>query len=168
LIVTHAPPRDDVIRGTDELRNDVWADGWWSGPTWPDVAARERRYGLDGRDERLDSLVMESRDRLANLALFGAAAVVWILVGLVVTTRDPREDPVAGFVGALLWLVVFARHRRIAYRGDWGRAVRRGAWVAVVVTVLVVLRLQGLFEPAIALFIITIVLVAEATLSVER
>jgi hypothetical protein len=129
----------------------------------------------------LDSVVMESRDRLANLALFGAAAVVWILVGLVVTTRDPRLDAGAGFLGAgliglalgftmtpLFWLVTFARHRRIAYRGDWLRAGRRGAWVAIVVTVLVVLRLQGLFEPAIALFIVTIVLVAEATLSVER
>jgi hypothetical protein len=31
-----------------------------------------------------------------------------------------------------------------------------------------VLRLQGLFEPAIALFILAMVVVAEATLSVER
>lgn len=124
---------------------------------------------------------MEARDRLTNLALFGAAALVWILVGLVVTTRDPRTDPGAGFVGAILiglavgltvaplfWLSVFARHRRIAYRGDWIRAIRRGAWVTVVVAVLVVLRLQGLFEPAIALFILAMVVVAEATLSVER
>ena len=124
---------------------------------------------------------MEARDRLANVALFLAAGLVWILVGLVVTTRDPTIDPGAGFVGAILiglavgltamplfWLSVFARHRRIAYRGDWIRAIRRGAWVMVVVTVLVVLRLQGLFEPAIALFILAMVLVAEATLSVER
>jgi hypothetical protein len=124
---------------------------------------------------------MEARDRLTNLALFGAAALIWILVGLVVTTRDPRTDPGAGFVGAiviglavgltvmpLFWLSVFARHRRIAYRGDWIRAIRRGAWVTVVVAVLVVLRLQGLFEPAIALFILAMVVVAEATLSVER
>jgi len=124
---------------------------------------------------------MEARDRLTNLALFGAAALIWILVGLVVTTRDPRTDQGAGFVGAILiglavgltvmplfWLSVFARHRRIAYRGDWIRAIRRGAWVTVVVAVLVVLRLQGLFEPAIALFILAMVVVAEATLSVER
>jgi hypothetical protein len=124
---------------------------------------------------------MEARDRLTNLALFGAAALIWILVGLVVTTRDPRIDQGAGFVGAiliglavgltampLLWLSVFARHRRIAYRGDWIRAIRRGAWVTVVVAVLVVLRLQGLFEPAIALFILAMVVVAEATLSAER
>ena len=80
--------------------------------------------------EDLDSLVMESRDRLANLGFFGAAAVVWLLVGLVVTTRDPVVDPGAGFIGALLiglavgltlvplvWLTVFGRHRQIAYTG---------------------------------------------------
>lgn len=130
---------------------------------------------------RLDSVVMEPRDRLANLAVFGAAAVVWILVGLIVTTRDPRVDSSAGFLGAaligiavglttipLFWLSVFARHRRIAYRGDWMRAVRRGAWVTVVVAVLVVLRLQNLFQPQVALFILAMVFVAEATLSVER
>jgi hypothetical protein len=124
---------------------------------------------------------MDSRDRLANLGVFGAAALVWILVALVVTGRDPRLDPGAGFVGAMLmglavglttvplfWLSVFARHRRIAYRGDWLRAARRGAWVAIVVAVLVVLRLQNLFQPQIALFILAMVFVAEATLSVER
>ena len=45
---------------------------------------------------------MESRDRLANLGLFGVAAVAWVLVGLVVTTRDPVVDPTAGVVGAVL------------------------------------------------------------------
>ena len=56
----------------------------------------------------------------------------------------------AGYLGALLiglavgltavplaWLVVFARHRRIAYKGDWLRAARRGAWIGLFVTVLV-------------------------------
>lgn len=129
----------------------------------------------------LDSLVMDARDRTANLAIFAAAAVVWILVGLVVTTRDPVADPGAGFVGAVLiglavaltliplvWLTVFGRHRQIAYRGDWLRAIRRSAWVGIVVAVLVVLRLQGLLELPIALFMIALVVVAEATLSVER
>ena len=145
---------------------------------WPDSAWPS---DPSANSDHLDSWVMESRDRLANLALFGAAAVVWILVGVVVTTRYPQTDPEAGFLGAaliglaigltsmpLFWLSVFARHHRIAYRGDWLRAVRRGAWVTIVVAVLVVLRLQDLFEPAIALFILTIVFVAEATLSVER
>jgi hypothetical protein len=132
-------------------------------------------------DQRLDSLLMEARYRLVNLGFFAAAGVVWILVALVVTTRDPRIDPGAGYVGALLiglalglttvplfWLTIFGRHRRIAYRGDWTRAVRRGSWVAVVAVLFVILRLQQVFQPPIALFILALVVVAEATLSVER
>jgi hypothetical protein len=131
--------------------------------------------------EALDSMVMDARDRTANLVTFAAAAVVWLLVGLVVTTRDPLVDRSAGFVGAflmglavtltltpLVWLTVFGRHRQIAYRGDWLRAVRRSAWVGIVVAVLVVLRLQGLLELPIAIFMIALVVVAEATLSAER
>ncbi len=126
-------------------------------------------------------MIMEARDRAANLALLAAAAAVWVLVGLVVTTRDPQIDPGAGFIGAvliglalaltfapLLWLSVFGRHRRIAYQGDWLRAARRAAWIGIVAAVLVVLRLQGLLELPIALFMIALVLVAEATLSAER
>lgn len=124
---------------------------------------------------------MEPRDRATNLALFGAAAVAWVLVALVVTTRDPYQDAVAGYVGALLmgialglttvplfWLVVFGRHRRIAYQGDWVRAGRRGAWVGLVVAVAVVLRIQDAFQLPILLFILAMVVVAEATLSAER
>lgn len=144
-------------------------------------AAAEIDGGSLGGRDGLDFLVMESRDRMVNLGLFSAAGVVWILVALVITTRDPRLDPTAGFVGALLiglafgltvvplfWLGVFARHRRIAYRGDWTRAVRRGGWVAVVTAVFVILRLQQAFVPAIALLVLALVLIAEATLSVER
>ena len=129
----------------------------------------------------LDSLVMESRDRLINLGTFAAAAVVWVLVGLVVTTRDPIADPVAGLIGAaliglavgltlipILWLVVFGRHRRIAFQGDWSRAARRGGWVGLIVTIFIVLRLQGALELPIALFIVALASVAEATLSAER
>jgi hypothetical protein len=124
---------------------------------------------------------MQARDRLANLGLLAAAVIAWILVWLVVTTRDPRIDPGAGFVGAaliglavgittmpLFWLLAFARHRRIAYRGDWIRAIRRGAWVTLIIAVLVVLRLQDLFQVPIALFIVAVVSVAEAMLSTER
>ena len=133
------------------------------------------------RSEDLDSLVMESRDRLANLGFFAAAAVVWFLVGLVLTTRDPVVDPSAGFIGAgliglavaltlvpLVWLTIFSRHRQIAYRGDWVRAIRRSAWVGVIVAVLIVLRIQDLLELPIALFLIALTVVAEATLSAER
>src|SRR5436189_6263253 len=97
---------------------------------------------------------MGARDRRCNLAVVGAGGVVWILVALVVSTRDPLVGPMAGSLGALLiglavgltviplfWLLVFGRHRRIAYSGDWTRAVRRGGWVAVLVAVFVLLRL---------------------------
>ena len=139
-----------------------------------------RPWATDGSDI-LDSLVMETRDRLINLAVFAAAAIVWVLVGLVVLTRDPVADPAAGVIGAaliglaialtavpILWLVVFGRHRRIAYQGDWTRAARRGAWIGLVVGIFIVLRLQGALELPIALFIVTLAVVAEATLSVER
>jgi hypothetical protein len=132
-------------------------------------------------DEPLDSLVMEARDRLACIGLFAAAAVVFALALLVAQTRDPLVDPAAGYVGALLlglaagllatmlfWLGVFARHRRIAYRGDWARAIRRGGWVVLVTALFVVLRLNKVFSPEIGLFILALVVVAEATLSVER
>ena len=124
---------------------------------------------------------MEARDRLTNLGFFAAAGVVWILVAFIVTTRDPRVDPAAGSIGALLiglalglttvplfWLAIFGRHRRIAYRGDWTRAIRRGGWVAIVGTAFVILRLQQVFQLSIALFIIALVVLAEITLSVER
>ena len=132
-------------------------------------------------EEPLDSLVMEARDRLVCIGLFVAAVVVFGLALLVVQTRDPVLDPTAGYVGALLlglaaglmatmlfWLVVFARHRRIAYRGDWARAARRGGWVFLVTALFVVLRLNKVFSPEIGLFILALVVVAEATLSVER
>jgi hypothetical protein len=147
-----------------------------SGGAWTVTIGTDSWRGL-----LLDSLVMESRDRLGNLGLLGGAGVVWLLTGVVMTTRDPVLDPAGGLLGAaliglalaltaipLLWLAVFARNRRIAYTGDWPRAVRRGAWIGLVAAFLVVLRLQGVFEPAIALFVIAMVVVAEATLSVER
>lgn len=135
---------------------------------------------MDG-PQPVDSLVMESRDRLLNLGIFGAAAVVWILVALVATTRDPVLDPTAGVIGAALiglavglttvpifWLLTFGRHRRISYQGAWMRAARRGGWAGIVVGAFVVLRLQGALELPIALFILVLVAVAEATLSAER
>ncbi len=135
---------------------------------------------VDG-PQPVDSLVMETRDRLANLGVFGAAAVVWVLVALVVTTRDPVLDPTAGVIGAgliglavglttvpIFWLLTFGRHRRIAYQGDWTRAARRAGWVGIVVGAFIVLRLQTALELPIALFILVLVAVAEATLSAER
>ena len=124
---------------------------------------------------------METRDRIVNLALLAAAGLAWILVALVVTTRDPYQDPMAGYLGALLiglaagltaiplaWLVVFGRHRRIAYQGAWIRATRRGAWIGLFVSVIVVLRLVDAFQLPIILFLAAIFVVAEVTLSAER
>src|SRR3990172_5674231 len=124
---------------------------------------------------------MELRDRTANLALFGGAVVAWFVVAVVVLTRDPLEDASVGFLGAALMglavgltvvplflLGASPRHGRIALRGDWTRAIRRGGWVAVVVAILVVLRLQDAFQWPIALFVVAMVVVAEVSLSVER
>lgn len=129
----------------------------------------------------LDSRVMEARDRLANLGILAAGGIVFMLVALVFTTRDPTIDSGAGYLGALLlglalgllttslfWLAVFGRHRRIAYRGDWPRAIRRGGWVFLVTALFVILRLNRVFQLEIALFVLALVAVAEATLSVER
>jgi len=124
---------------------------------------------------------MEPRDRAANLGLLAAAAVAWLMVAVLVTTRDPYLDPTAGYAGSLLiglavgisaiplfWLAVFARHRRIAYQGDWFRAARRGGWLGLLVSVVVVLRLVDAFQIAIVLFLAAIFTVAEITLSAER
>lgn len=153
------------------------------GPAFGDAAFADPPFAGAARadGEPLDSLVMEARDRLANIGLFAAAAVVFGLALLVAQTRDPTIDPAAGYIGAILlglsfglaatslfWLAVFARHRRIAYRGDWPRAIRRGAWVFLVTALFVVLRLNKVFSPEIGLFILALVAVAEATLSVER
>jgi hypothetical protein len=124
---------------------------------------------------------MEPRDRLGNLLFLAAGIVVWVAVLLVVTTTYPDENPTAGLFGAaaigaacglssvpLFWLVAFARHRRIALIGEWSRAARRGAWVAIVVAIFVALRLQGVLTLPIAVFVAVLVLLAEITLTVER
>lgn len=124
---------------------------------------------------------MDTRDRIANLGLLAAAGIAWILVAVLVTSRDPYADPMAGYIGALLigvgvgltaaplaWLLVFARHRRIAYQGDWMRAGRRGAWLGLFVAALIVLRLVDAFQLPIVLFLAAIFVVAEITLSAER
>lgn len=121
---------------------------------------------------------MEARDRRFSLVLFGLALVAWVVVAAVATNLNPLEDPGAGFVGALalgaaagltaaplFWLIGFTRHRRIAYRGDWIRALRRGAWLGLLVGLFVVMRVNGIFQPQIGLFFLALVLVAEVTLS---
>ena len=124
---------------------------------------------------------MQERDRFCNMLFIAMALVVWVVVAQVVTTTYPRDNPTTGLVGAgfiglacglttvpLFWLVPFARHRRIALLGDWGRAIRRGAWVAAVVTLFVTLRIQAVLSFPIAVFVVVLVLLAEITLSMER
>jgi len=120
---------------------------------------------------------MEAQRRIA-ITLLGMAALAWLVVLVVGLTVDPLADPGSGYVGAaalgvatgltaapLFWLISFARHRRIAYRGDWLRAGRRGVWVGILVAVLVVMRLNGILQPQIALFLVALALVAEVTLT---
>jgi hypothetical protein len=121
---------------------------------------------------------VQPRDRRFALILLGVAAGAWVAVAIVFLTVDPRGEAAAGFLGAgalglavattfapLLWLLAFARHRRIAYRGDWTRAIRRGAWLGLLVALFVVMRLNGVFQPQIGLFFAALALVAEVTLS---
>jgi len=120
---------------------------------------------------------MDAQRRLAIL-LLGLAGAAWLLVLVVGIAVDPLADPNSGFIGAialgvatgvtaspLFWLISYARHRRIAYRGDWLRAGRRGAWVGILVAVFVVMRINGVLQPQIALFLIALALVAEITLT---
>ena len=124
---------------------------------------------------------MGAKDRLGNWFFIGAAVVAWMLVAQIVTTTYPRGSATSGLVGAgmiglacglttvpLFWLVPFARHRRIALLGDWSRAIRRGAWVAVVIALFVALRIQSVLSLPIAVFVVVLVLMAEITLSMER
>lgn len=120
---------------------------------------------------------MEAQRRVA-ITLLGAAALAWLVVFGVAVAVDPLADSGSGFLGALalgiatgltaaplFWLISFARHRRIAYRGDWLRAGRRGAWVGVLVALFVIMRINGILQPQIALFLIALALAAEVTLT---
>jgi len=121
---------------------------------------------------------MDKRDRRRALLLFGLAIVAWAGVGVVLVGVDPLSTSAAGFIGAgafgaaaalttapLFWLISFARHNRIAYRGDWLRALRRGVWVGAVIAVFVIMRVNDIFQLPIALFFIALATVAEVTLT---
>jgi hypothetical protein len=124
---------------------------------------------------------MHPADRRATLGLFGAAALGWAITLLFLATRSPRGDVGAQLAGAallggtsaltvapLFWLATFGRQRRIAYRGDWSKAARRGVWVGLLITFFVILRAQGAFSLPVALFVVVMVLFVEASLSLRR
>jgi hypothetical protein len=118
------------------------------------------------------------RNRRIALSLLGIALVGWVVVAVIAVGVNPLTNAGMGLVGALalgfaaaataspvFWLVGFARQRRIAYRGDWPRAIRRGGWVGVLVAIFVVMRLSDIFQVPIALFLLALALVAEVTLT---
>lgn len=128
---------------------------------------------------RLDGV--ESRDRFLNMALMAAAAASWAVVAILFTTRSPTGEPGVQAAGAvllgsavaltclpLLWLAVFAGHRRIAYRGDWARAVRRAVLLGAVVTILVLLVVLGAASVPLALFVVALGLFVELILTARR
>jgi hypothetical protein len=121
---------------------------------------------------------MSPRDRTVNLAILALAGLGWVVVGWILVNLDPTSDPSIRYAGAgalglafglsvipLFWLVGFARQSRIAYRGDWARAIRRGAWVGGLLAVVALLRMEGIFQPQIGLFLVALVIVAEVTIS---
>jgi hypothetical protein len=124
---------------------------------------------------------MRARDRVGNFFFIAAAVVAWLGVAQIVTTTYPKDNPTNALVGAgfmglacgltfvpVFWLWSFARHRRIALRGDWSRAIRRGAWVAAIVALFVTLRVQELLSLPLVVFVVVLVLLAEIALSMER
>ena len=126
-------------------------------------------------------LLVNTTDRLANAGLFVAAVSAWAAVGYVFVNRDPRGDATVLLAGALLvgtamsltiapllWLASFVRHRRIAYRGDWWRAVRRAALVGLVVVTFVLLRSQDALSLPLALFVAAMAVLVEITFSLRR
>ncbi len=124
---------------------------------------------------------MQPRDRITAIVLIAVALACWLVVAAMLTTVSPVGRPEVQVAGSILiglacgttavplaWLVVFGHQRRIARPGDWGRAVRRGAWVWLIIALLIGLRTQQAFSAPIALFIIVMVAFVEVSLSLQR
>jgi hypothetical protein len=129
----------------------------------------------------LDSDAVYRRDRLANIALIGAAIAAWLAVNWLFTTHSPVGDSGVEMAGAVLlgtavgltsapvyWVAAFLGHRGIAYRGDWMRAGRRAVLTGLVVTLLVVLRALEAFSLPLAVFVIVMAGLVEFSLSTRR
>jgi hypothetical protein len=124
---------------------------------------------------------MNRDDRLVNVALLAGAGAAWLAVVVVLVSFDPTSNATVLLGGALLlgaavsltlvpllWLASFALGRRIAYRGDWWRAARRGLLAGLVVAIFVVLRGQDVLSLPLAVFVIAMAFLAELTLSLRR
>ena len=118
---------------------------------------------------------MTARQRLvvAVLVLAGATCILGLIAFALVACPAPSEvNPcpaasvnrvvVVGLAGlaALLLVTPFAFlaeylvRRRIAYRGGWGRAARRGVVVAAVIAALAGLRLGGALTVPAGIFVL--------------
>jgi hypothetical protein len=128
-----------------------------------------------------DDPPVKSVDRLANVGLVALCLAAWAAVVALLVGFDPRANGQVLLAGALglgfalatsitplLWLAGFARQGRIAYRGDWWRAVRRAALVGLVVAIFVVLRGEGALNLPLALFVVAMAALVELTLSLRR
>jgi hypothetical protein len=72
----------------------------------------------------------------------------------------------AAIAGGLLvapfaFLAEFATRRRIVYRGAWGRAIRRGMLVSILIGALGALRLGGALSVPVVLFLVVVAAVVE-------
>jgi hypothetical protein len=75
---------------------------------------------------------------------------------------------IATTLAPLLWLANFVRLGRIAYRGEWLRALRRAGLAGLVVVLFIVLRAQDALSQPLAIFIVAMAVLVELTLSLRR
>jgi hypothetical protein len=128
----------------------------------------------------LSWLFVNRGDRAINLGLFALAIAAWLGLGYVVTSYYPTGSASALLAGALLigvaigltvaplfWLASFVGAKRIAYRGSWWRAARRAGLCALVASLFVLMRGQGVFSVPLALFIVAMAVLVELTLSLR-
>lgn len=124
---------------------------------------------------------MNRADRLTNALLLALAVAAWSAVAYVLTTLDPRANTgvvvggalllgvaVAMTVAPVLWIAGFVRMHDIAYRGDWVRAGRRAVLCGLVVVLLVITSAQAVLSLPLAVFVIVMAVLIEATLSIGR
>ena len=126
---------------------------------------------------------MNRADRFANLILFALAVAAWVALIVTFLTLDPVGNTAVLLAGGLLlggavaltvvpvlWLAgfMFRGPQAIAYRGDWWRAARRGLLAGLAVSLLVILRGEGLLTPPIALFVVAMAAIVELSLAFRR
>jgi hypothetical protein len=117
-------------------------------------------------------------DRIVNLGSFVGAIAAWAALAYLFLNFYPTGSAAALLAGALLlgaaigltlaplfWLGTFVRANRIAYRGSWWRAARRGGLCGLVAALLVLMRGQDVFSVPLAIFIVAMAVLVELTLS---